>query len=716
MKKRSWLPVAAGLCVLVVSLTHWHVLRSRRDRVVHQELELVRSTIDASLTEQLEERVLALEYLAQPRLQLGQPDREHQSDREQWEAAAAQLMDDFGGYQAIAWLDRSYRLQWAAPNVTEEDRQLLQTSALAREKDVRELAFLERGQVILAGNTPSEPNVLVFIPVVAADSDEGYIFATLNIETLFADGPTFETFSKQFAVSVRRGEIELYRHGDPSGPQRWKAEGLFELDDLIWQVEVRPQDRFLVTHGSFLPEALLGFELLLAILLPGAIHFTQVARHLNVNLEREIRDRTTRLHTSLKFESTLKSIIERVRDSLDEERIILTSLQELAAVLQAESCNIVLYDDDDCTRISLAYQYPEQSVPIDGSFRGDLVPLSQSFQSFQKARPIQFCEIQNSSEQHPKTILACPICDEQQVLLGDIWIYRSSRDSFDRAEQNLAEQVANQCAIAIRQAKLHNSAQRKVEQLEHINHLKDEFLNTVSHELRTPLTSLKLALWLLKQAPSEQKKQQYYQMAVSQCDREIELVNDLLDLQRLEGGRYPFVSERVDLDPLINALADTAEMKASASGHQFAATLPASLGHFHTDPKLLNRAVLELLENANKYTEPGGNIELKAQVNRGKLLVSIANTATLPDEDVPQLFKKFYRASSTDFQNKGGTGLGLSLVKEIVDRFQGDISVDKQGDRVVFEVCLPQRGIGYDNSSRTIEILQKVRQQSYASR
>ncbi|MEO0803323.1 MAG: ATP-binding protein [Cyanobacteria bacterium J06642_2] len=705
MKKRSWLPVAVGLCVLVVSLAQWQFLRGRKNKDMKREIELILSTITIELAEQLEERVVALEYLAQPW---------QQQDRllPQWEADARKLIDDFGGYRTIAWVDAAERVRWVAPNATNEVWQATQATFDVRRSQVRELT-LEGQQVILPGNMLVEPDVLAFIPITSGDRLQGYILGALDIQSLFADGPTFEIFSENFAVSIGRGDVELYRNGDVSVSKYWVAEEFLEFEGVTWQVNVWPRMKFFATHASLLPEAILGFEVLLAVLLPVMIHLERVLRYLNLNLEREVDDRTSRLHKALEFESTLKSIIEKVRNSLDQERIILTSLKELAAVIDAEKCSLVLYDKTH-SQVELVYQYPETSVPIDSRQRKDIVTTSTAVQRLPYDHSVQFCELKTTSSHSCRTVLACPVRDDREIVLGDIRIFRHSETAFDRSELNLVEQVADQCAIAIRQANLHQSAKAQVKQLQMLNQLKDDFLNTVSHELRTPLTNLKLALHLMQKAPSEAKQQQYFNLALNQCDREIELVNNLLDLQRLERGRTSAQWKWVDLDRLLHDLIQTAEMGAHDAGQALLVDIPDCLGYFHTDPKFLERALRELLANASKYTDEGGRIDLQVRVAEAGLEFNVINTATLPAETLPHLFEKFYRVSSMDRRNQGGTGLGLSLVKEMVEQLHGKIVVESVNNRTTFSVWLPQQSLMLEDKPTSVELLQNGPKQNYA--
>ena len=122
----------------------------------------------------------------------------------------------------------------------------------------------------------------------------------------------------------------------------------------------------------------------------------------------------------------------------------------------------------------------------------------------------------------------------REKVLGDLWLIDHKEHVFNEFEIRLVQQVANQCAIAIRQARLYKAAQAQVHELEKLNRLKDEFLSTVSHELRTPISNVKMAIHMLKNAPTEEKRQQYLKILEAESQREADLIDDLLDLQKLE--------------------------------------------------------------------------------------------------------------------------------------------------------------------------------------
>ncbi|MBD2021918.1 PAS domain S-box protein, partial [Leptolyngbya sp. FACHB-36] len=264
-------------------------------------------------------------------------------------------------------------------------------------------------------------------------------------------------------------------------------------------------------------------------------------QQLNTELEAQVQERTAELQKALHFEAMLKRITDSVRDSLDEGQILQTAVQELALGLEVDACDAELYDAD--RRLStIAYEYI-RSPHLPGA-KGTVIQMTrlpEVYGQLLQAQCLQFCRTSQDAVRsiaHRYAVLACPLVDDQGVV-GDLWLFKPCRSVFSELEIRLVEQVANQCAIAMRQARLFQAAQAQVAALEELNQLKDDFLSTVSHELRTPMSNMKMAIHLLQQVTSRDRQMRYINILEAECTREIELINDLLDLQRLEASSYP---------------------------------------------------------------------------------------------------------------------------------------------------------------------------------
>ena len=226
-----------------------------------------------------------------------------------------------------------------------------------------------------------------------------------------------------------------------------------------------------------------------------------------------------------------------------------------------------------------------------------------------------------------------------------------------------------------------------------LDRLKSDFVSSVSHELRTPLTTIKaLTRLLMRDGLSEEKRREYIETISVECDRQIDLVLNLLDLSRLEGGVFRITHERVDVGEVISSVVKSETRSAEKRSHELRIEPVGELPPVCADPKALRRVVSNIIENAIKYTPDGGRIRLSARAQGDEVLISVAdNGRGIPQEDMPILFDKFYRGrpaphseamrgATTDAEfledaDVSGVGLGLYLGRNVMEQMGGKISV-----------------------------------------
>lgn len=421
-------------------------------------------------------------------------------------------------------------------------------------------------------------------------------------------------------------------------------------------------------------------------------------QRLNTTLEEQVQNRTEQLHQALKFEALLKRITDRVRDSLDENRILQAAVEELTVGLQAQCCDAGIYDLEQ--EIStIAYEY----APILPSAKDCAIAFSHAadlYQQLLQEQEAQFCwceidEIRRADRTF--AILASPIYDDRGVL-GDLWLFKPQDAVFEEAEVRLVRQVANQCAIALRQARLYQAAQTQVEELQRLNQLKDDFLSTISHELRTPLANIQMLVRVLINAEEtscnkiadHQQRQQYLQLLQEECDRELNLIQDLLDLQHISAGSHPLALTPINLYNWIAHIVEPFELCTQNQQQTLSLELAPNLPHLLADSSCLNRILTELVHNACKYTPCGGTIAINAWVEAERLYLKVSNSGVeIPPAEFERIFDKFYRIPTHDPWKHGGTGLGLALVKKLVEYLGGKITVMSANQCTSFTITLP---------------------------
>lgn len=409
-----------------------------------------------------------------------------------------------------------------------------------------------------------------------------------------------------------------------------------------------------------------------------------------------IQERTAELERSLEFETTLKHITDHVRESLDEETILQTVVQELGCALELVRCNVAIYDDN-----KRAFHVRYEHSNSDSTYQNRIIHLNgypEIYHQLLRGISVQFCSLKSHSEDNPFALFAFPIGNEE--VIGSIWLVSSADRILDDLDVRLVEQVINQCAIALRQAKLYQAAQTQVQELERLNQLKDDFLSTVSHELRTPLSNIKMAVQMLEVcldrlgvlADESNSVNRYFKVLREEEQREMNLINDLLDLTRLDADSEPLSFINVNLQIYIPHLVDAFIERMRQQQQQFALQIPETLPPLATHLPHMERILTELLHNACKYTPSGETIGLSAQATSEIIEICVSNSGVeISPVECDRIFDKFYRIPSNDPWKHGGTGLGLALVKKRVEHLGGQISVKSKPGLTQFIIQLPLR-------------------------
>ncbi len=410
-------------------------------------------------------------------------------------------------------------------------------------------------------------------------------------------------------------------------------------------------------------------------------------QQLNADLERQVQERTSQLQQALDFEAMLKRITDKVRDSLDEGQILQTAMQELALMLHLSGCNAALYNLSQGTS-TICYEYTTKLPTFQGRV-AHMASFPEIYHQLLQGQYFQFCSIFPHPIRGQVAMLACPVVDDQGVL-GDLWLINQKSYAFNDLEIRFVQQVANQCAIAIRQARLTRAATAQVEELEKLNRLKDDFLSTVSHELRTPLSNMKMAIQMLQIASLPKQQERYLKVLQTECDREVEMINNLLDLQQLEAMSYSSEFEAISLKDWLPKIIKPFELRTQERQQILRIELPPSLSELLSDRVSLGRVLTELLNNACKYTPASGEIVLSVR-QEGNTIFTISNSIEIPAGELPHIFKKFYRVPNENPWQQSGTGLGLALVQKLVEHMQGTIKVESFSEWTTFTVELPNQ-------------------------
>ena len=239
------------------------------------------------------------------------------------------------------------------------------------------------------------------------------------------------------------------------------------------------------------------------------------------------------------------------------------------------------------------------------------------------------------------------------------------------------------------------AAIRDITTRKNMERLKDDFVSAVSHELRTPLTSISASLALLIGKAGgnlPEKVARLIGIAHTNSQRLVRLVNDILDIEKMDSGQAVFKFERVDVRLQVEQAIEANLGFAEAHNVRIQLEVDATACDARTDQDRFAQVVTNLLSNAIKYSSPDGEVVVAIENGNDAIRISVRDHGTgIPAEFKPRIFERFAQADSTNARQKGGTGLGLSIVKQIVDRLGGEVSfADALGGGTVFHVDLPR--------------------------
>jgi len=432
--------------------------------------------------------------------------------------------------------------------------------------------------------------------------------------------------------------------------------------------------------------------------------------------EEEMRQQTERARL-------LNVMCDHIRQSLNLEEILNTTVTEVRQFLACDRVMIYQFQPDWSGTVIVESVGPDWKPMLATSiqnpwFEETYVPLYQqghisATENIYTSGLDEF-SINLLAQFQVKANLVVPIL---QGNVGHLWKlliahHCATPRKWQQFEIDLLSSLATQVAIAIQQAQLYQQLsvintdlerqvqertvelQQKIQELEQLNILKDHFLSTVSHELRTPMANMKMAIQMLKTAPLPERQQRYLEILQAQCNRETELINDLLDLQRLQAESYPILlPETINLHAWLGKLFELFRERAVERKHSLDLDISSDVLPIISNPTGLERILTELLKNGCKHTSAGSKLILRVRQIRDReppvTTFAISNQGEIPAGELSRIFEKFYRVPNADPWKQGGTGLGLALVQKLVEQLGGTIQAESSGGWTTFTVQLP---------------------------
>jgi PAS domain S-box-containing protein len=262
----------------------------------------------------------------------------------------------------------------------------------------------------------------------------------------------------------------------------------------------------------------------------------------------------------------------------------------------------------------------------------------------------------------------------QGKLIGTLSFGARSRSSFRAEEIEVMQAVSNLVAMAMARLGMEQA-------LREADRRKDEFLATLAHELRNPLAPIRSGLHVLKSGGGEgPHRARVAEIMARQIDHIVRLVDDLMEVSRIRSGKIALRLERVDLVEVVRQAVESCQQVMDASGVVLSVATPDAPLYVEGDPVRLSQIVCNLLNNAGKYTEAGGRVDIAASGSDGWATLSVSDTGVgIPKEMLPHVFDLFAQVDRTLGRAQGGLGIGLALVRKLVTLHGGDVEAQSGG-------------------------------------
>lgn len=294
-----------------------------------------------------------------------------------------------------------------------------------------------------------------------------------------------------------------------------------------------------------------------------------------------------------------------------------------------------------------------------------------------------------------RSYLATPVAADPGEILGGLFFGHAEPMVFTHEHEGLIESIAGQAAVAISRAQLFAEAQAARERAEHeasenqrlyqaaqqANEMKDQFLATVSHELRTPLTSiLGWSEMLASGRLPPERSAEGVAIIARNARAQAQIVDDLLDISRVTSGKLELHLASVDPRGPVQAALNAVRPSALARGIALDLRIEGKTGNVRADAERLHQVVGNLLANALKFTEPGGRVEVVVREADGQVEIEVADDGRGIDaEFLPRVFERFSQHDASTTRQHGGLGLGLAIVRQLVDMQGGTVAASSPG-------------------------------------
>jgi signal transduction histidine kinase/DNA-binding response OmpR family regulator len=428
----------------------------------------------------------------------------------------------------------------------------------------------------------------------------------------------------------------------------------------------------------------------------------------NRTLEDKVTERTQDLTGALNEIRALNEVGHAVSSSLDLDTVLASIVSHAVQRSGADAGGIYEYDDGDRNlKLRASYRSEEKLVEVlrDNPIRVGVGTVGRAAAT---GAPVQVMDLNAEQEADEtlarqvlrqlgyRSILAVPLLREQRII-GGLSVYRKQVGSFSSEVMNLLQTLATQSVLAIENARLFREVEDKSQQLQIADRHKSEFLANMSHELRTPLNAI-IGYSEMLQEESEDLGQPNFipdlQRIQGAGKHLLSLINNILDLSKIEAGKMDLYLEQFAIAPMIDDVVTTIKPLVEKNANRLEVHCPANTGAMKADLTKVRQVLFNLLSNACKFTERGTiaiGAARESVDGRDWLKFSVRDSGIgMNAEQLGKLFRTFTQADSSTTRKYGGTGLGLAISQKFCQMMGGDIAVaSTPGQGSVFTIRLP---------------------------
>jgi PAS domain S-box-containing protein len=394
----------------------------------------------------------------------------------------------------------------------------------------------------------------------------------------------------------------------------------------------------------------------------------------------------------------LQSVTDSALAPLALDDLLREMLGHIRKLLDADAAAILLLADDGQSLVVRATIGTEDeamglSIPVgqgvSGSIAASRAPLV--------VEDLSAVEVVNPFlRRYARSLIGAPLIVESR-LIGVIHADTAQTRRFTVDDVRMLQLAADRIALAIEQARLYEVERRARRQAEEANRSKDEFLAVVSHELRTPLNAILGYATLLRRGGLDARKVEQAAEVIERSGKaQAQLIDNLLDTASIISGELRLDVGPMDLVTVIAEEVQTIQPAANAKGISVQTDLSKEVGQITGDYARLRQVVWNLLSNAVKFTRQGGLVEVRLERIDPHICITVSDTgAGIRSDFLPYVFDRFRQADASSVREHGGAGLGLSLVKHLVELHGGTIDVASEGEGrgTTFKILLPVRAI-----------------------